>query len=80
MPSPGDMQADTPGVPQRWTREAPHVDPVAMIPPADVVPPVPAPSKHVEVNDAADMLLALSGGGQDMGTDAKPPAVAQTQV
>lgn len=74
------MPADTAGVPQRWTREVPHVDAVAMIPPADVVPPVPAPSKHVEVNDAADMLLALSGGGQDAGTDLKPPAVAQAQV
>lgn len=79
LPSPG-MPADTPGVPQRWTRDAPHVDTVAMIPPADVVPPIPAPSKHVEVNDAADMLLALSGGGQEMGTDTKPPAVAQAQV
>lgn len=79
LPSPG-MPSDTPGIPQRWTREAPHVDAVAMIPPADVVPPVPAPSKHVEVNDAADMLLALSGGGQEMGTDPKPPAVAQAQV
>lgn len=79
LPSPG-MPSDTPGIPQRWTRDAPHVDAVAMIPPADVVPPVPAPSKHVEVNDAADMLLALSGGGQEMAADPKPPAVAQAQV
>lgn len=49
-----------------------HAAQMAAVLPPDAgnpdVPQVPAPAKHGEVSDAADMLLALSGTHQQDGT------------